>query len=359
MFEKLEDIRRKYQEVRTRLADPAFVQDHRAVRDAQKTLTELEPVVAKIDEQRQVQKELEGAREMVESLAPGDELYQMAAAERATLTERLAAIEQELKVLLLPKDPNDARNVFLEIRGGTGGEEAALFAAELFRMYQRYAERMRWKVEIVDREDTGIGGLKNVTALIEGNGAYSKLKYEGGVHRVQRVPATEASGRIHTSAATVAVLPEAEDVDVKVDDKDIRVDRFCASGPGGQGVNTTYSAVRLTHLPTGLVVQCQDERSQIKNKAKAMRVLKARLLEIEQAKQEGAIAAERKKMVGSGDRSEKIRTYNFPQSRITDHRIGFTTHRLQDVLDGNLDELVEPISAHFQAERLKEELAKA
>ncbi len=359
MFEKLEDIRRKYEEVRNRLADPDFVQDHRAVRDAQKTLTELEPVVAKIAEQRQVQKELEGAREMVESLAPGDELYQMAAAERATLTERLAAIDQELKVLLLPRDPNDARNVFLEIRAGTGGEEAALFAAELFRMYQRYAERMRWKVEIVDREDTGIGGLKNVTAIVEGEGAYSRLKYEGGVHRVQRVPATEASGRIHTSAATVAVLPEAEDVDVKVDDKDIRVDRFCASGPGGQGVNTTYSAVRLTHLPTGLVVQCQDERSQIKNKAKAMRVLKARLLEIEQAKQEGAIAAERKKMVGSGDRSEKIRTYNFPQSRITDHRIGFTTHRMQDVLDGNLDELVEPISAHFQAERLKEELAKA
>jgi peptide chain release factor 1 len=359
MFEKLKDIRRKYEEVRARLDDPDFVQDHRAVRDAQKTLTELEPIVAKLHEQQQVQKEIDGARELVESLSPGDELYQMAAAERASLTERLAVLEQELKVLLLPKDPNDSRNVFLEIRAGTGGDEAALFAGELFRMYQRYAERKRWKVEIVDRDDTGIGGIKTITALIEGEGAYSRLKYDGGTHRVQRVPATESAGRIHTSAATVAVLPEAEDVDVTVLDKDIRVDRFCASGPGGQGVNTTYSAVRLTHLPTGIVVQCQDERSQIKNKAKAMRVLKARILEIEQAKKEGAIAAERKKMVGSGDRSEKIRTYNFPQSRITDHRIGFTTHRLQDVLDGNLDELVEPVSQHFQAERLKEELAKA
>jgi len=359
MFEKLEEIRRKYDEIRTRLGDPAFVQDHRAVRDAQKTLAELEPIIRKTEEHRQVQKELEGARELVESLSPGEELYQMAASERTSLTERLNEIEQELKVLLLPRDPNDSRNVFLEIRAGTGGDEAALFAAELFRMYQRYAERRRWKIEIVDRDDTGIGGIKTITALVEGDAAYSRLKYEGGVHRVQRVPATEASGRIHTSAATVAVLPEADDVDVKVDEKDIRVDRFCASGPGGQGVNTTYSAVRLTHLPTGLVVQCQDERSQIKNKAKAMRVLKARLLEIEQARQEGAIAAERKKMVGSGDRSEKIRTYNFPQSRITDHRIGFTTHRMQDVLDGNLDELVEPIASHFQAERLREELAKA
>src|SRR5499427_8211172 len=359
MLEKLEDIRRRYDDLRARLADPQFVMDHRAVRDAQKTLAEFEPIVRKIDERQRVVRELAGARELTESLAPGDELYQMASTERASLTAELDKVEQELKVLLLPKDPNDSRNVFLEIRAGTGGEEAALFAAELFRMYQRYAERRGWKVEIVDRDDTGIGGLKALTALVEGNGAYSRLKYEGGVHRVQRVPATEASGRIHTSAATVAVLPEAEDVDVKVEEKDLRVDRFCASGPGGQGVNTTYSAVRLTHILTGLVVQCQDERSQIKNKAKAMRVLKARLLEIEREKQEGAIAAERKKMVGAGEPTEKIRTYNFPQSRITDHRIGFTTHRLVDVLDGNLDELIEPVAAHFQAERLKEELAKA
>ena len=359
MLQKLEDIRRRYEEIKARLGDPEFVQDHRAVRDAQRKLSEFEPIVAKIEERTRIARELQGARELTDSLPPGDEMYQMASAERAALTAELERVEGELKVLLLPRDPKDSRNVFVEIRAGTGGEEAALFAGELFRMYERYAERRRWKVEVVDRDDTGIGGLKAITALIEGAGAYSKLKYESGVHRVQRVPATESSGRIHTSAATVAVLPEAEDLDVQVLEKDIRVDRFCASGPGGQGVNTTYSAVRLTHVPTGVVVQCQDERSQIKYQAKAMRVLKARLLEMEREKHEGVIAAERKKMVGSGDRSEKVRTYNFPQSRITDHRIGFTTHRMADVLDGNLDELVEPLSSHFQAEKLKAELAKA
>src|SRR5512141_2504008 len=354
MFEKLEEIRRKYEEVRARISDPDFVQDHRAVRDAQKTLAEFEPIIAKNEEYRRVAAELDGTRELVEALSPGEELYQMAAAERAELTTRLERIEQELKLLLVPRDPNDSRNVFIEIRAGTGGEEAALFAAQLFRMYQRYAEARRWKVEIVDRDDTGIGGIKAITALVEGDGAYSRLKYESGVHRVQRVPETEASGRIHTSAATVAVLPEAEDVDVKVEEKDLRVDTFCASGPGGQGVNTTYSAVRITHIPTGLIVQCQDERSQIKNKDKAMKVLRARLYELEIERQEKERSQERKSQVGSGDRSERIRTYNYPQNRVTDHRIGLTLHKLEQVLEGNLDELVDGLNTYYNAERLKE-----
>jgi peptide chain release factor 1 len=359
MIEKLEEIEKKYSEIQARLADPEFTKDFAAVRDARKAISDLQPVVEKYRAYRKAKTDLEGAGQILASGSADPELLALASQESEELKAALARLEEELRVLLLPRDPNDSKNVILEIRGGTGGEEAALFAGELLRMYQRYAESRRWRFEVIDLEESGLRGVKSATAIIEGAGAYSRLKYEGGVHRVQRVPQTEASGRIHTSAATVAVLPEAEDVDVQVNEKDIRVDRFCASGPGGQGVNTTYSAVRLTHLPTGIVVQCQDERSQIKNKAKAMRVLKARLLEIEREKQQGSIAAERKKMVGSGDRSEKIRTYNFPQSRVTDHRLGLTSHRLQEILDGRLDELIEPAIAHFQAERLKEELVKA
>jgi peptide chain release factor 1 len=359
MIEKLEEIEKKYASIQRRLEDPAVAQDYAAVRDAHKALSEFEPIVEKYRSFRKATADLAGAREMAAGLPPGDELRAMAEAEAAELETRVTALEEDLRLLLVPRDPADGRNVILEIRGGTGGEEASLFAGDLLRMYQRYAESRGWKFEMIDLEETGLKGVKSATAIVEGEGAYSRLKYEGGVHRVQRVPQTEASGRIHTSAATVAVMPEAEDVDIEVHEKDLRVDRFCASGPGGQGVNTTYSAVRLTHLPTGIVVQCQDERSQIKNKAKALRVLKARLLEAEQEKQQGTIAAERKKMVGSGDRSEKIRTYNFPQSRVTDHRIGLTSHRLQEILDGRLDELVEPLTQHFRAEKLKDQLARA
>ncbi|HEV8267277.1 MAG TPA: peptide chain release factor 1, partial [Thermoanaerobaculia bacterium] len=358
MFEKLNEIERKYVELEARSQSPEVVSDHVEYRKTVKAMKDIAPIVEKVRERRRIDAELTGAEEMVATLPPSDELHALALKEREGLQAKKSAVDEELRLLLLPKDPNDSKNVVLEIRAGTGGDEAALFAEELFRMYVRYAEGRRWKVDVADRSDAGgIGGIKEIQAIIEGEGAFSRLKYEGGVHRVQRVPATETQGRIHTSAATVAVLPEAEDVDVEVNEKDIRVDLFCASGPGGQGVNTTYSAVRLTHLPTNTVVQCQDERSQIKNKAKAMRVLKSRLYEVEREKREAAYAADRKKMVGSGDRSEKIRTYNFPQSRVTDHRIGFTSHRLAEIMDGRLDELIEPLVSHFQAEKLKSELA--
>ncbi|MEO8584724.1 MAG: peptide chain release factor 1 [Acidobacteriota bacterium] len=360
MFQKLDEIERRYADLEARAASPDVLSDHTLATKTMRAMREILPVVEKNRERKRIDAELAGAQEMLDTLPPADELRPIAQQEFESLRARRSAIEEEIRLLLLPKDPNDGKNVVLEIRAGTGGDEAALFAEELFRMYVRYAEGRGWRVEIIDRSDSGgAGGLKEVQAIVEGEGAFSRLKYEGGVHRVQRVPATEAAGRIHTSAATVAILPEAEDVDVEILDKDVRIDLFCASGPGGQGVNTTYSAVRLTHLPTGVVVQCQDERSQVKNKAKAMRVLKARIYEAEREKKEAAYAADRKKMVGSGDRSEKIRTYNFPQSRVTDHRIGFTSHRLGDVLDGRLDELIDPLVSHFQAEKLKVELAKA
>ena len=351
VLEKLRTMRARYDELTQLVSDPAVQADPPTYRTHAKALAELEPLVDRGRQIEDLQHQLRDAQEMA---ASGDtDLKALADDEAARLEKQLTALFDEVRVLLIPKDPNDDRNVVLEIRAGTGGDEAALFAADLFRMYSRYAERQGWKVEVLSSNPTGVGGLKEVIATVEGRNAYSRLKHESGVHRVQRVPATEGSGRIHTSTATVAVLPEAEDVDIHIDPKDLRIDTFCSSGPGGQSVNTTYSAVRLTHLPTGIVVSQQDEKSQIKNRQKAFKVLRSRLYDMEMRKQQEAIAKERRGQVGTGERSEKIRTYNFKENRITDHRINFTMHQLQDALDGDLTELIQQMDTHVQAEKLK------
>ncbi|HXX21849.1 MAG TPA: peptide chain release factor 1 [Terriglobia bacterium] len=353
-LDKLPEIEKKYDELTAQLGDRGVLADQSLYQKTAKAHSELSEVVEKYREWKSICKGLEETKGLLAEASTDAEMRALAHEEVADLEKRQAKVEEELKVLLLPRDPNDEKNVILEIRAGTGGDEATLFAQEIFRMYNRYAESQGWGVEVLSTSLSGIGGVKEVIALIEGEKVYSKLKYESGVHRVQRVPATEQQGRIHTSAITVAVLPEADEVEIEIDPKDIRIDTFCSSGPGGQSVNTTYSAVRITHLPTGMVVSCQDEKSQIKNRAKGLRVLRSRLYEMKLQEQQKQITEERRSMVGTGDRSEKIRTYNFPQNRLTDHRIGLTIHQLDRVMDGKLEDIIEALIAHFQAEKLKQ-----
>jgi peptide chain release factor 1 len=350
---KLEQLEAQFEDLASQLADPAITSDPARYRKIAKAHSDLSEVVEKYRQWKTLQKEIAGARSMLEESDAA--MRELAQQELEQLERRRTEAEQELRVLLVPKDPNDEKSVVLEIRAGTGGDEAALFAGEILRMYTRYAESQGWRVELTSLSESSLGGIKEAIALISGHKVYSQMKYESGVHRVQRVPETEQQGRVHTSAVTVAVLPEADEVEVEIDPKDIRIDTFCSSGPGGQSVNTTYSAVRITHLPTGLVVSCQDEKSQIKNRAKALRVLRSRLYEIERQKQHDAQAEERRSMVGTGDRSEKIRTYNFPQNRVTDHRIGLTLYQLEEVMDGKIAPLLNGLITHYQAERLKQE----